>query len=312
MITRPATIGTSSAQVVSAISAAIPNPTVSTPSVTMNHSNAPAPSASRPNTANVSRHPRCRRRPCPGVSHEVHEPADRVADERHYDGCDDQRRQDVSRVSLRITATSFLGLDHRVAAAGCRGVGPGQAWSRSGSVIPGRLTDRGRRPLRQPSEEMPNASVPGQIGMRCLVAAGRQAAGQAPAGNPPAVQGKGLTGNSGLRSRSGGGGQSPGRESLFAVPGGAIGLLRPPAIPAYRGNGEVPFAAAPPPDPWRRAGRHREGIWSCLLPRQFPRLSVPPVPVGERHGAATGSVAGWGRPCASAPRPGWCWHFWAK
>ena len=92
----------------------------------------------------------------------------------------------------------------------------------------------------------------------------------------------------------------------------AIGLLSPPAIPAYRGNGEVPFAAAPPPDPWRRAGRHREGTWSCLLPRQFPRLSVPPVPAGERHGAATGSVAGWGRPCASAPRPGWCWHFWAK
>ena len=185
------------------------------------------------------------------------------------------------RVSLRITATSFLGLDHRVVRGRLQ-----RRRSRAGLVKvrfcdTGRLTDRGRRPLRQPSEEMPNASVPGQIGMRCLVAAGRQAAGQAPVGNPPAVQGKGLTGNSGLRSRPGGRGQSPGRESLFAVPGGAIGLLSPPAIPAYRGNGEVPFAAAPPPDPWRRAGRHREGIWSCLLPRQFPRLSVPPVPAGS-------------------------------
>src|SRR5690348_6281233 len=57
MITRPATIGTSSAHEVSAISAAIPNPSVSAPSVTINHRNAPVPSASRPSAANISRHP---------------------------------------------------------------------------------------------------------------------------------------------------------------------------------------------------------------------------------------------------------------
>ena len=66
-------------QVVSVISAAIPNPLVSTPRVTMNHSNVPVPSASWLSAANEQAS-RDATPACPGVVHERDGPADRKTD----------------------------------------------------------------------------------------------------------------------------------------------------------------------------------------------------------------------------------------